>query len=151
VVGNCQAASTEVWAAVEGVGTAGTTYYELEFSNTGLKSCKFHGYPSVWAVTKNGVQVGRPASTRGVASTVTLLPGATAHAILGVVDTGAVCARQRVSAAGFRVVPPGQSLAKLPGESDEVENFAVEVCPSQSSMNVLPVRAGTGIPNYTFS
>ena len=37
VVGNCQAASTEVWAAVEGVGSAGTTYYELEFSNLGLK------------------------------------------------------------------------------------------------------------------
>jgi len=34
-VANCRASSTDVWAAVEGDGTAGTVFYELEFSNVG--------------------------------------------------------------------------------------------------------------------
>ncbi len=150
VVG-CRAASTEVWAAVEGDGTAGTIYYELEFSNVGRQTCTLHGYPSVWAVSLTGVQIGDPASHRGVPSTVTLQPGATAHAILGVVDTGALCSGPGVAAAGLRVIPPGQNLPKPAGEGDLVETFPVHVCPHQSSMNVLPVHSGVGIPNYTSS
>jgi hypothetical protein len=150
-VASCRAANTEVWAAVEGDGTAGTTYYELEFSNVGRQSCTMHGYPSVWAVSETGVRIGEPASHRGVPSTVMLQPGATSHAILGVVDTGALCSGPGVAGEGLRVVPPGQSLPKPAGEADEVEHFSVQVCPRQPSMNVLPVRSGTGIPNYTFS
>jgi hypothetical protein len=131
-VASCRATSTDVWAAVEGVGSAGTTYYELEFSNVGLQACTLHGYPSVWAVAQNGLQIGKSASHRGVPSTVTLLPGATSHAVLGVVDTGAVCGRQGVAAAGLRVVPPGQTLPKPAGEKDEVEHFPLQVCPHQS-------------------
>jgi hypothetical protein len=150
-IGSCTGASTEVWAAVEGDGTAGTVYYELEFSNVGRQPCTLHGYPSVWGVSVTGVRIGEPASHRGVPTTVTLQPGATAHAILGVVDTGALCAGPGVAAAGLRVVPPGQTLPKPAGEADEVEHFSVQVCPRQSSMNVQPVHSGVGIPNYTFS
>ena len=88
----CGAASTEVWAAVEGDGTAGTIYYELEFSNVGRQPCTLHGWPSVWGVSSTGAEIGKPASRSGVATVVTLEPGGTAHAILGVVDTGALCA-----------------------------------------------------------
>ncbi len=147
----CGAASTEVWAAVEGDGTAGTIYYELEFSNVGHEPCTLHGWPSVWGVSATGAEIGEPASHRGTPTTVTLQPGATAHAILGVVDAGALCAGPGVATAGLRVVPPGQRLPGPAGEADEVENFSVRVCPHQSSMNVLAIHSGVGIPNYTFS
>jgi hypothetical protein len=151
-VASCRADSTQVWAAVEGVGSAGRISYELEFSNVGHKACTLRGYPAVWAVSKDGVQIGLPAArSRGVRSVVKLRPGATAHAILGVETTGAVCGTHGVAATGLRVVPPGQILPKPPGEADEVEHFPLQVCSSQSSMTVLPVHSGTGIPNYTFS
>lgn len=150
-VTRCSGASTEVWAATEGDGTAGTIFYELEFSNIGHQTCTLRGYPDVWAITLAGHELGKPALHRGVPGTVTLRPGATAHAILGVVDTGALCSGPGVLAAGLEVVPPGQAAATAAGEADEVENFAVHVCPHESSMNVLPVRSGVGIPNYTVS
>jgi hypothetical protein len=148
---SCRAANTQVWAAVEGTGTAGTVYYELEFSNIGRQACTLHGYPRVWAVSRYGVQIGKPASHEGAASTFTLKPGATAHAVLGVVDTGALCGSHGVAAAGLRVVPPGQFLPRPAGEADEIGNFPVQVCPVHSSMNVEAVHSGTGIPGYTFS
>ena len=101
-VARCSAASTEVWAAVEGDGTAGTVFYELEFSNIGHQTCTLRGYPDVWAITLTGHETGKPALHRGVPGTVTLRPGATAHAILGVVDTGALCSGPGVLAAGLR-------------------------------------------------
>ena len=149
-VASCQAANTEVWAAAKDIGTAGTTYYELEFSNIGTQPCTLHGFPDVWAVTLHGAEIGKPASHQNIVpSTVTLQPGATAHAILGVVDTGAMCGREAVTAAGLKVIPPGQPMPV--GEADEVENFPVQVCPHVSSMNVRPIHSGTGIPGYTFS
>jgi hypothetical protein len=147
----CGASSTEVWAAVEGDGTAGTIYYELEFSNVGAQPCTLHGFPTVWGVSTTGSAVGEPASHRGTAVVVTLQRGATAHSILGVVDTGALCAGPGVATAGLRVIPPGQRSRGLAGEADLVENFSVRVCPHQSSMNVSPIRSGVGIPNYTVS
>jgi hypothetical protein len=150
-VASCTVADTEVWAAVEGDGTAGTTYYELEVSNVGHQTCTLHGYPRVWAVSLTGLQIGKPASHWGVPSTVTLRPGATSHAVLGVADTGAACAGSGVTAEGLRVVPPGETLPKPAGEADEVENFPLQVCPRQSSMNVRPITSGVGIPNYTSS
>ena len=149
VVG-CKATNTAVWAAAESVGTAGTTYFELEFSNIGTQACTLHGFPDVWAVTSHRVEIGKPASHQKIVPiTVTLQPGATAHAILGVVDTGAVCGRQGVKAAGLRVVPPGEPMPV--GGAVEVDNLAVQVCPHVSSMNVRPVHSGTGIPGYTSS
>lgn len=147
----CTSANTYVWASSTGNGTAGTTYYVLEFSNIGSKTCTLHGNATVWGVTRTGVQLGKPASAQGVASTVTLAHDATAHSILGVVDTGAACPGKSVNAAGLRVVPPGQTLPNPAGEKDEVQNFSVSVCVAKSSMNVQPVRAGTGIPLYTTS
>jgi len=137
----CRAASTEVWLALPGEGTAGTVYYQLEFSTVGRHTCTLFGHPGVSAVNRNGHQVGKPASWGGVPHPVTLQPGATSHVILGVVDTGAVCANP-ITAASLRVYPPGQTHAQ------HVE-LSVRVCPSRSTMNVSPVRPGTGIPFYT--
>ncbi len=150
-VAKCATASTRIWAADEGVGTAGTTYYELELSNVGTKTCILDGWASVWAVGTGGEQIGQPASHEGTPNMVTLAPGATSHVVLGVGDTGAICGSRGVTAAGLRVVPPGQSLPSPAGEADEIEHFSLQVCPHQSSMHVLPVHSGTGIPNYTFS
>ncbi len=147
----CTAANTYVWAPYAGGGTAGTIYYVLEFSNVGTTTCALSGFARVWGVTTAGALVGRPASHEGAAAAVTLAPDQTAHAILGVVDTGALCGTHGVRAAGLRVVPPGQILPPSPGERDEVENFPLEVCSNESSMHVDPIRAGTGIPLHTTS
>lgn len=144
-------ANTFVWAAFDGTGTAGTTYYVLEFSNIGSKTCTLHANASVWAINKTGLQLGRPASHQGVPSTVTLKHFGTAHAILGVVDTGAACPDKSVQATGLRVVPPRQTLPNPADEKDEVEYFPAGVCAHQSSMNILPVRSDTGIPLYATS
>ncbi len=147
----CSAANTFVWSADVGNGTAGTTFYVLEFSNVGATTCTLSGFAQVWAITSHGTQVGKPASRRGATSSVSLAPKATAHAILGVVDTGALCGNHGVASAGLRVVPPGQTLPSSPGERDEVENYPLEVCSNESSMNVTAIHAGTGIPLYTTS
>ncbi len=147
----CTAANTYVWAPYVASGTAGTFYYVLEFSNVGHSTCTLRGFARVWGVTSAGALVGKPASHAGTATTVTLAPDQTAHAILGVVDTGALCGTHGVRAAGLRVVPPGQILPTSPGERDEVESFPLEVCSNESSMHVEPIRAGTGIPLYTTS
>jgi streptogramin lyase len=131
-VARCTAADTRVWAAVEGAGTAGTTYYELELSNVGTKTCTLDGWASVWAVGTGGKQIGKPASHQGTPNTVTLAPGATSHVVLGVGDTGAICGSQGVTAAGLRIVPPGQSLPSPAGEADEIEHFSLLVCPKST-------------------
>ena len=150
----CSAAHTFVWASTDGNGTAGTTYYVIEISNVGSSSCTLHGYARVWAVSQAGALVGRPATNSAASpapSLVTLAPDATAHVMLGVVDTGALCGTHGVTSFGLRVVPPGQTLAPSPGERDEVDSFPLEVCSNESSMHVSPVRTGTGIPLYSTS
>ena len=64
-VTRCSGASTEVWAATEGDGTAGTIFYELEFSNIGHQTCTLRGYPDVWAITLAGHELGKPAPAQG--------------------------------------------------------------------------------------
>ena len=39
------AGHTEVWLAEAGNGAAGTSFFELEFSNTGRRACTLHGLP----------------------------------------------------------------------------------------------------------
>src|SRR6202789_1197070 len=43
-------------------GAAGTTFYPLQFVNTGKTSCILKGYPGVSAVTSSGKQIGNAAS-----------------------------------------------------------------------------------------
>ena len=95
-------------------GAAGTVFYPLNFTNTGKLGCTLRGYPGVSAVTSTGNQIGGPASQIPSSfKTVTLLPGKTQGAVVGVVETGnfdpSQCAP--VTAAGLKVFPPGQKQA----------------------------------------
>lgn len=142
---NCTAAGTQVWFGLGlGGGTAGSTYYPLEFTNISHHACTLNGYPGVSAYGNSGGQVG-PAATRNGQhhGTVTLAAGATAHAILRVEDWGAVCSA-KVNAAGLKVYPPGVRKA-------EPVPFAFGACAHRGVLIVGPVKGGVGIPGYTTS
>jgi hypothetical protein len=141
----CSAANTQVWLGLGlGGGTAGSVYYPLEFSNVGRHACTLNGYPGVSAYRGAGTQVGPAASRNGQHhGTITLAPGATAHAILRVVDWGALCSTE-VVADGLKVYPPGQT------RSDPIP-FSFGACANRGVLVVGPLRGGVGIPGYTTS
>ncbi|MGB0093045.1 MAG: DUF4232 domain-containing protein [Solirubrobacteraceae bacterium] len=141
----CSAANTQVWLGLGlGGGTAGSTYYPLEFSNVGHHACTLNGYPRVSAYRGGGSQVGPAASRNGQRHrTVTLAPGATAHAILRILDWGALCSSE-VVADGLKVYPPGQTRS-------EPVPFSFGACAHRGVLEVGPVHAGVGIPGYTTS
>lgn len=141
----CTAANTQSWLGLGvGGGTAGSIYYPLEFSNVGHHACTLNGYPGVSAFGSGGGQIG-PAASRNTQhhGTVTLAPGATAHAILRVVDWGALCSTE-VVADGLKVFPPGETRS-------EPVPFSFGACAHRGVLIVGPVRAGVGIPGYTTS
>jgi Protein of unknown function (DUF4232) len=93
-------------------GAAGTVFYPLKFVNTGRLGCTLRGYPGVSAVTGSGKQIGGPASEiTSSYKTVTLLAGKSVSAPVGIVETGDFSPSQcaPVTAAGLKVIPPGQS------------------------------------------
>ena len=139
----CPAAATRAWLGLGlGGGTAGTYYYSLELSNVGSRACTLYGYPGVSAYAGAVKRVGPDAARNPIShATVTLSPGATAHATLGVHDWGALCTRP-VSAAGLKVYPPGQRTAQL-------IPFAFKACAHRAVLVVGPVRTGVGIPGFT--
>jgi hypothetical protein len=88
----------------------------VRFTNKGSSACTMYGYPGVSFVTAgSGDQIGAAASRnpQHAARTVTVAPGASAEAILQVVDHGnydpGQCKATDVS--GLRVYPPGQTSA----------------------------------------
>lgn len=139
----CTSSRTEVWLGLGlGGGTAGTTYYPLEFSNISRLTCTFYGYPGVSAYRGALTQLGPAARRNRRPHTIVILaPGQTAHALLGVADWGAVCSRA-VTADGLKVYPPGQRIAQ------EVP-FSFRACAHRGILTVGPLRAGVGIPGYT--
>lgn len=137
----CAGGNTRVWLGLPGDGTAGTTFFQLEFSNIGPVPCTLSGFPGVSAIRANGHQAGLGAGRSGSPHRVTLAPGATAHVILGVTDAGAVCAHP-VRTVTLRVFPPGQRSAQfLP--------LALDACLHHRVLRVRPVHSGTGIPGFT--
>ncbi len=88
-------------------GTAGATYYPVQFSNKGAASCTLYGFPGVsFAAGTDQHQVGAAASrTPQAPATITVMPGATSSALLKVTDSGVYdCTRVQVN--GLRVYPP---------------------------------------------
>ncbi|MGN6869117.1 MAG: DUF4232 domain-containing protein [Solirubrobacteraceae bacterium] len=141
----CTTAHLEIWLGLGlGGGTAGSTYYPLEFSNVGHSACTLNGFPGVSGFGAGGGQVGPAASRNGQHhGTVTLGAGATAHAILRVVDAGAVCSSP-VTATSLKVFPPGATRSQsIP--------FSFPACAHSGVLIVGPVRAGVGIPGFTTS
>jgi hypothetical protein len=84
------------WIGLPGDGYAGGQVVQLEFSSTGKVTCTLYGHPGV-AQMNAGRQIGRPAIWTGTPATITLKPGATAHAVLNVHNAGALCAKPQTS------------------------------------------------------
>lgn len=111
----CQTGSLAVTLG-QAEGTAGSMYEPLTFTNKGAVSCTLYGYPGVSFVTAgSGDQVGNPAARnpQHPARTVILSPGASADAVVQVVDHGNYGADQckATAVSGFRVYPPGNKDA----------------------------------------
>jgi len=107
----CATSGLDAWLNTLGNGAAGTIYYELEFTNLSGATCTLFGYPGVSATDLSGNQLGSAAfRLSGTTQTVTLANGATASALLGIVEGGIFPPAQcgPVTAAGLRVYPPAR-------------------------------------------
>ncbi len=144
----CRTSQLTLWIGLPGSGAAGSTYYELEFSNTSPTTCTLFGYPGVSAVGVNGRQLGSAAARDRAYSptTVTLAPGVTAHAVLRVTNADifapAVC--RPTTATGLMVYPPNQRSAVTVA-------FPLRACTTTGPtfLTTRVVRPGTGIPGYS--
>lgn len=99
-------------------GAAGTIYYNIDFTNVSTTSCILQGYPGVSLVSAGsnaGSQLGADAKRTAVnaVSLVTLAPGQTAHAVLGITQAAnfppSKC--HPVTADWIKVFPPDQTVA----------------------------------------
>jgi hypothetical protein len=95
-------------------GTAGSIYTVIDFTNIGTVTCTLYGYPGVALAGGTPVkQIGLAAAESKVTARtlVTLAPGATANALLQIVDAGnfppAKCGM--VTAHYLQIFPPNQT------------------------------------------
>ena len=127
---------------------AGSTYVPINFTNTTSSTCTMFGYPGVSFVSSvPGSQLGRPAKRNPAvqATTVTLAPGAVAHATLQVAEAGnydpSLC--KPVTAHWLRVYPPNQF-------NPVYTKFTAQVCTAKlphglgSQLGIYDVRPGAG-------
>lgn len=98
-----------------GQGAAGSIYIAIDFVNISGATCTLYGYPGVSFVTTGtgGGQIG-PAATESTQTTrqlVTLAPGATANALLRIVEAGNFPASKcdPVTAHWLQIYPPNQT------------------------------------------
>lgn len=113
-VPECPAATLAVWVAVDEAAYGLNDYYPLEFTNIGGHTCALYGYPGVSGLSASGKQVGSPAQRVrfAVPRTVTIVPGATAHAQLEYQAQLVGDERQYMAPVSeLRVYPPGQKAA----------------------------------------
>ena len=112
----CMTPGLVVWLDTTSNGTAGSIYYALEFTNLSGSSCTLDGFPYVWALSLGGARLGSPASFdhSHPANAVTLAHGATASAVLRIVEAGNFPASSchEATAAALRVYPPNQTRDK---------------------------------------
>jgi hypothetical protein len=146
VIPVCTGTTIGAWLAVgRGSEASGTTYYPLEFTNTGGHTCSLSGYPVVSAISRAGVQLGSSAG-RGlltVAPRVVLAPGATAHTTLayhgGLVSAGGGCGPVD-TAFELRIYLAGQKHATYAA-------FGLQACSHAGRVYLTitePIRAGVG-------
>jgi hypothetical protein len=144
------AAATECTTAVlhvtigPGNGAAGTSFYDIEFTNAGSGNCFVQGYPGVSLVSAGstaGSQVGSDAKRDTVAPSrqIVLAPGKAAHAVLSVADAGnfprSKCSP--VTAHWLKVFPPDQTVAAyIP--------FTTQTCASTSVPTLHITTIGSG-------
>ena len=105
-------------------GYAGGVYVVIDFTNTSSSTCTLYGYPGVSLVSGPPyMQIGLAAkrSTTTPKTLVTLAPGATANALLQIVDAlnypSASCGPAKATA--LKVYPPNQTVpVYLPNTSN---------------------------------
>jgi hypothetical protein len=133
----CATSGLVVWLNTTGNGAAGSIYYNLYLTNLSRRACTLKGFPRASAVDLRGHQIGAGATreTAQKSAVVTLGRGATAMAVLRIVQAGNFPASscREVTAAGLRVFPPGEAASK-------VVPFPFQVC-SRAGESVLMVRA----------
>jgi hypothetical protein len=125
----CTTGDLVVWLDTMGNGAAGSSYYNLEFTNVSAHTCSMSGYPGVSAVNGAGAQIGTAAGHNPThpAALITLSSAAanggqggfaspnTATVIFNITDAGnyANSACERVVSSGLRVYPPDQTASKI--------------------------------------
>ncbi|MGD0243839.1 MAG: DUF4232 domain-containing protein [Streptosporangiaceae bacterium] len=124
-------------------GYAGGVYQTIDFTNTSGSPCTLTGYPGVSLVTGPPYQqlgLAAKRSTTTPVTTVTLAPGATANAVVQIVDAlnfpSPTC--QPTKAAALKVFPPDQFTAVyLPDTSYGCGQ-------SVQTLYIAPIRSGSG-------
>ncbi len=138
-IGRCTSNNLAVWVNADSAdGTAGTTFFHLDLTNTGRATCFLNGWPGVSATNQGGAQLG-PAAARqnGVpAKTIDIAPGATAHSVLGYEDVQVDPSCKPQNATFLKVFAPGARGAKR-------AFFPLSVCRTgRVDLNVRRVQAG---------
>jgi hypothetical protein len=138
-VGRCLAGNLAVWVNADSAdGTAGTTYFNLDYTNTGRTTCSLYGFPGVTATTLGGAQIGK-AATRDNGTpykVINIAPGATAHSNLGYHDIVIEPSCKERTPAFLKVYAPNDTVAKH-------AFFSLTVCATgQSDFSVMRVQAG---------
>lgn len=140
--GAAACASSELKASIGArQGAAGSTYTNIDFTNTGSHSCTLYGYPGV-SLANSGGPIGASATRDSThpKSMVTLAPGATANAILRVVVAqnypSSTC---NPDASSFLLIyPPNQTAAiDVPYQGTGCRNNSVKV------LSISPVASGS--------
>ena len=135
----CATSRLVIWLNSPGNGAAGSIYYDLQLTNLGRRACILRGYPGVSAVNLAGHQLGRGAGRDGYQkpTTVTLVHGATATAVLRITEAGVLPASlcREVTAAGLRVYPPGRTAARI-------VPFPFQACSGSRVSNMTVSRVG---------
>jgi hypothetical protein len=125
-------------------GYAGGVYEVIDFTNTSNSPCSLYGYPGVSLVTGPPyTQVGLAAkrsTTSAQVKLITLAPGATANALLQIVDAlnypSATCGPTKATA--VKVYPPNQTAPVY------LPNTSTACSKPVQTMNIGPVQAGSG-------
>ena len=141
----CRISGLRIWVNDGGDATPRVSGATVEFTNTSATACTMSGYPQGAASRADGAQVGNAAGqdTSVNVRRIVLRPGATAHAVLAE-DVprfpGGSC--KPVTAAGLRVIPPGQSTARY-------VRHAVTACSAAGPrepvfLHVRALQAGAG-------
>lgn len=139
----CRSSDIVVWLGLNPDGAAaGTTFYPLEFSNATVDSrtCWIAGSPGVFAINGANHRIGPAIKASTSGRRITLKPGQTAFARLGIVDAGVIAGCGPTTGAGLEVTPPGQSV------SQPISSFTFGVCRHKPFMHVMKLQTGVGIP-----
>jgi hypothetical protein len=129
----CSSSGLAVWLDTNSSGAAGSSFFNLMFTNESGHRCTLIGYPGVSAVNLNGKQIGAAALHNSALKKklITLNNGASATAELRVAEAAnfppSTC--KPTASAGFRVYPPNQKGAKY-------APYAFMTCANKSSVTL---------------